>query len=95
MMKLTCLSLSGLILKKLLHTGNSLKVLLSDSVKLLYLSVMALDPESTGLDSPMDLESFLQRCLSSLSFAGRSFMHSFISPVLSFFLFVFVIVDPP
>lgn len=95
MMKLTCLSLSGLILKKLLHTGNSLKVLLSDSVKLLYLSVMALDPESTGLDSPMDLESFLQRCLSSLSFAGHSFMHSFIPPVLSFFLFVFVIVDPP
>lgn len=94
-MKLTCLSLSGLILKKLLHTGNSLKVLLSDSVKLLYLSVMALDPKSTGLDSPMDLESFLQRCLSSLSFAGRSFMHSFIPPVLSFFLFVFVIVDPP
>lgn len=94
-MKLTCLSLSGLILKKLLHTGNSLKVLLSDSVKLLYLSVMALDPESTGLDSPMDLESFLQRCLSSLNFAGRSFMHSFIPPVLSFFLFVFVIVDPP
>lgn len=95
MMKLTCLSLSGLILKKLLHTGNSLKVLLSDSVKLLYLSVMALDPESTGLDSPMDLESFLQRCLSSLSFAGHSFMHSFIPPVLSFFLFVFVIIDPP
>lgn len=95
MMKLTCLSLSGLILKKLLHTGNSLKVLLSESVKLLYLSVMALDPESTGLDSPMDLESFLQRCLSSLSFAGHSFMHSFIPPVLSFFLFVFVIVDPP